>query len=74
MSAQVEVKQLSKPEKLRLIEALWADLSSDDSDVGSPLWHQDALREAARLHAEGKAIFSDWSAAKERIRLAVANR
>ncbi len=74
MGAQIEVKRLSKPEKLRLIEALWADLSSDDSDVASPPWHQDALREAERLHAEGKAIFSDWSDAKERIRLAVAAR
>jgi hypothetical protein len=66
------VKTLSKVEKLRLIETLWADLSAED--IASPRCHQDALLETERLHAEGKAMFSDWSEAKERIRAAVSAR
>lgn len=72
MGAQIEIKTLSKPEKLRLIEALWGDLSAEESGVVSPPWHQDALKEAERLHAEGKALFSDWSDAKRRVRRAVS--
>lgn len=72
MLAELDVKTLSKAEKLRLFEALWADLSVED--IASPQWHQDALHEAERLHAEGKATFSDWSEAKERIRAAVSAR
>jgi len=74
MIADLDVKTLSKVEKLRLLESLWAELSVDDSGVASPQWHQDALQEAERLHAEGKAGFSDWSEAKERIRAAVSAR
>ena len=72
MIAEIDVKTLSKVEKLRLIETLWADLSAED--IASPRWHQDALLEAERLHAEGKATFSEWSEAKERIRAAVSAR
>ena len=74
MIAELDVKTLSKVEKLRLIETLWADLSAGGAEIASPPWHQEALREAARLHAEGKASFSDWSEAKERLRAAVSAR
>ena len=74
MIAELDVKTLSKVEKLRLMEALWADLSVEDADITSPQWHQDALHEAERLHAEGRATFSDWSEAKDRIRAAVSVR
>ena len=72
MIAEVDVRSLSKIEKLRLIETLWADLSMEDAAIASPQWHQDALHEAERLHAEGKATFSAWSEAKERIRAALS--
>ena len=74
MIGEIDVKTLSKVEKLRLIETLWADLSVEDAGIASPQWHQDALRESERLHAEGKATFSDWSEARERIRAAVSAR
>jgi len=74
MIAEVDVRSLSKVEKLRLIETLWADLSVEEAAITSPQWHQDALHEAERLHAEGKATFSDWGEAKMRIRAAVSAR
>lgn len=68
MNAELDVRSLSKLEKLRLIETLWADLALDDADIISPHWHQNALDEAKQLHSKGKAFFSDWSDAKARIR------
>ena len=49
-------------------------LSGPTAGIASPQWHQDALHEAERLHAEGRATFSDWSEAKDRIRAAVSVR
>jgi len=50
------------------MEALWADLSRDEVEVESPRWHGVILRETERLIRDGKAKFSDWQAAKRRIR------
>ncbi len=66
-----DLKALSKPEKFLIMEILWRDLSSDDSTIPSPKWHEDALKEASERHANGKAAFSDWTEAKVRIRNAV---
>lgn len=57
MNAELDVRSLSKLEKLRLIETLWADLALDDADIISPHWHQNALDEAKQLHSKGKAFF-----------------
>jgi hypothetical protein len=72
MITMLDGKSLSKVEKLRLLETLWIDLSSDEASVTSPAWHEAALNEASRLHEEGKASFSDWSEAKARLRASVA--
>ena len=54
-------------EKLRAMEALWADLCRRESDVTVPQWHKDLLDERARLIEQGKAVFLDWETAKRRI-------
>jgi len=59
---------MSREDKLRAMETLWADLSRDEARVASPAWHADALRETERLIKEGKAKFSDWRTAKRRVR------
>jgi hypothetical protein len=74
MVADLDMKKMSKSEKLRLLEALWIDLSVEEHDIVSPSWHEEALLEAERLHAEGKSKFSDWNDAKERVRAAVSAR
>ena len=72
MTRMLDVKSLSKVEKLRLLETLWTDLSSDEASVTSPAWHETSLNEASRLYAEGKASFADWSEAKARLRKSVS--
>ncbi len=58
---------MSCNEKLRAMEALWADLSKDDDRFESPTWHVQELREAGRAVKQGKARFSDWEIARKRI-------
>lgn len=67
MPVVLPLKKMSRDEKLRAMEALWADLSKDDDRFQSPTWHAEALREAERAMKNGKAKFSDWHEAKKRI-------
>jgi hypothetical protein len=64
---------MSREDKLRAMEALWDDLCHDGVEPDSPAWHEMALRTSARLVREGKAKFSDWQAAKRRIRKQLSN-
>ncbi|HRP03614.1 MAG TPA: addiction module protein, partial [Opitutaceae bacterium] len=36
---------MSRVQKLRAMEELWADISRDDDRYESPAWHKDALEE-----------------------------
>ena len=67
MSA-LEIQQLPREEKLRLMEALWADLSRDEAEVESPAWLADALRETAERVAHGEEKILDWEQAKAKLR------
>lgn len=59
---------MSRSEKLIAMEAIWADLSQDDSSFESPAWHAEELERTESMVQEGKAKFSDWDEAKARIR------
>jgi hypothetical protein len=50
------------------MELLWADLTRNADDFGSPAWHADALRERVQSVAEGKETFVDWEEAKRQLR------
>jgi len=67
MSA-LEIQQLPRQEKLKLMEMLWADLSRDESELESPAWHADALRETAERRARGEEAVLDWEQAKAKLR------
>lgn len=67
MSA-LEIQQMPRQEKLRLMELLWADLSRDESEFESPAWHADVLRETAERRAHGKETVLDWEEAKAKLR------
>ena len=64
----LEIQQLPRHEKLRLMEALWADLSRDEAEVESPAWHADALRETAERVARREEKVLDWERAKAELR------
>jgi hypothetical protein len=59
---------MSREEKLRMLEAIWADLSKDEADVESPAWHEAALKETEAREAAGKERIEEWQTAKRELR------
>jgi putative addiction module component (TIGR02574 family) len=57
MPATLDLKQMSRPEKVRLMEEIWQDLSADEKEVESPSWHGEIIAERTAKVEEGKATF-----------------
>ena len=68
MQNTIEIRHLSKEEKLRVMEAIWEDLSREGEEVESPDWHQEALQETERRLKLGQEKIVDWQAAKKELR------
>lgn len=64
----IAIDKLSRAEKLRMMEALWRDLSAHADELVSPAWHGDSLRAAEAALADGSAVMMDWSEAKDLLR------
>jgi len=64
-----QIEQMSRAEKLQVMEALWADLSKTDAEVESPVWHADLLRETGARVAAGEERITDWDTAKQELRM-----
>jgi len=63
-----ELRKLPADEKLRIIEALWADLAADEDAFASPAWHEAELKRTDAEFAAGKVEVLDWTAAKKELR------
>ena len=62
-----EVKKLSVKEKLRLMEALWDDLSENEELIEIPESHKKILDEREKKIQSGEAKFVEWDKAKKEI-------
>ena len=62
-----QINQMTLPEKLRAMEALWDNICHREENVPVAQWHQDLLDERDRLISQGQAVFMDWETAKKRI-------
>ncbi|MEK7707538.1 MAG: addiction module protein [Verrucomicrobiota bacterium] len=62
------VAQLSRSEKLQLMEVLWEQLSRPDDAFESPAWHEEELARTQRRLAESKEQVLNWDAAKKKLR------
>jgi hypothetical protein len=67
MPTTLPISHLTLDQKLRTMEALWADLSQHEEQVPVPQWHKAVLADRERMVREGKAKFIDWDTAKRRI-------
>lgn len=67
-ASDIPIDALTVPEKLVLMERLWADLSRRPTDVSSPDWHGDVLADRLAAVRDGKTTFVDWVDAKKRLR------
>ncbi len=68
MSVTLPLHEMSVPEKLRVMESLWEDLSRNSDALDSPDWHKAALMERKARVASGKTSYMDWERAKKEIR------
>jgi len=63
-----ELHKLSSIEKLKIIEALWEDLVSDEDNLPSPSWHETELIETEKKLLSGDIDVLDWQQAKKELR------
>ena len=68
MSIELEIERMTLEEKLRVMEALWADLSRNEKDIQSPPWHAQVLEERERRLKSGEEQFMGWEDAKRELR------
>ena len=68
MAIALPLHQMSRLEKLGVMEALWADLSRDEQALESPAWHEAALRQTEGRVAAGSEKPMDWETAKKELR------
>lgn len=64
----IQLEQMTLPEKMVLMEALWDNLSEVPSEYTPPAWHTKILEERKKLQQSGKVGFTDWQIAKQEIR------
>ena len=62
------VEKMSRRGKLKLMEALWEQLSRPDDAFESPSWHADELARTGQRLAEGKEQVMEWETAKKKLR------
>ena len=62
------LEKMTKEEKLRIMEALWLDLTKDDEGFTSPNWHEDVLKARQKRVQSGAEEYRDWEVAKKELR------
>lgn len=70
MQAALKLDKMTRTQKLKVMEDLWADLSHEEGKFRSPAWHAEALAETEAGIKDGKVAFTDWETAKTQLRLA----
>jgi hypothetical protein len=68
MPIELEIDRMTLEEKLRAMEALWADLSRKEQDIPSPPWHEQLLKERDARVKSGQEKFESWEDAKRELR------
>jgi hypothetical protein len=68
MISTLQLKQMTREEKLRALEDIWTDLSMNDSEIASPSWHDDVLKETDARISAGQEQMEDWQDAKRELR------
>ena len=68
LDATLPLDKMTVAEKLRAMEALWADLSRNEQQIESPGWHGEVLHDRMDAVKSGKESFVDWEIAKKQLR------
>jgi len=68
MAVALDLGKMTTADKLRLMEDLWQNLTTEDPEITSPAWHGDILAERDRLISSGEEQLIDWEVAKKQLR------
>jgi len=68
MPIELQIEKMTLEEKLRAMEALWADLSRNAENFESPSWHDQVLKERDQRTKSGQEKFVSWEDAKRELR------
>lgn len=68
MNITLPLDQMTVEDKLRAMEALWADLGRQEAEVPSPAWHETVLKEREARLQSGQESCLDWETAKRQLR------
>jgi hypothetical protein len=68
MISSIQIEKMSREEKIRTMEAIWTDLSSYESELESPAWHEAVLNETKARFAANQEKIIDWKTAKHELR------
>jgi putative addiction module component (TIGR02574 family) len=68
MGVALPLDKMTRKEKIQAMESLWDDLCRHAEKVRAPKWHAAVLEQREESLRVGEADFSDWEAAKKRIR------
>ena len=67
MIARSEIRQMSFPEKVALLETVWSEIAADPGQVEVPQWHKDILDKRDLALNEGRGTVLEWDEAKRQI-------
>jgi len=52
-----EIKKLDVKDRIILMNEIWSTLESEDTNIESPLWHEEILKERIKSIKENKAKY-----------------
>lgn len=63
----IQLDKMTIEEKIRIMEAIWDDLSKRAENIHSPSWHEEILTERESRIEKGNEKFIEWERAKKQI-------
>ncbi len=67
MQIKLPLDEMSKEEKIRLMEILWMDLTKSEEEITSPSWHEDVLKEREEKIRTNQESYKDWESVKKEL-------
>ena len=68
MDISLPLDKMTSLDKIAVMEKIWDDLCRDTDSIPSPKWHKEILEAREKEIDEGKAKFTAFDRAKEKIR------
>lgn len=64
----LQIEAMNTEEKLRVMEALWVDLTKKEEEFLTPDWHNDVLKAREQKIKSGEEQYKNWEDAIKEIR------